>query len=150
MRVVAQRVKRSSVTVDNQIVGSINAGLMLLVGAGENDTEADVQWMVRKVLNLRIFPDEADKMNRSVLDCDGEILAVSQFTLHGNCQKGNRPSFVKAMAPDPAKALFNMFVEQLKNGGARKVATGIFGAMMDVELINDGPVTLLLDSEKAF
>lgn len=150
MRVVAQRVDHARVSVEGEIAGEIKRGLMLLVSAGENDTVKDLDWMAGKVVNLRIFPDQNDKMNFSVQDIDGEILAISQFTLHGDCRKGNRPSFVKSMKPEPAKKIFDEFVEKLKALGVKKVATGVFGAMMDVELLNNGPVTMLLDSEKSF
>ncbi|RJO65838.1 MAG: D-tyrosyl-tRNA(Tyr) deacylase [Myxococcales bacterium] len=148
MRAVAQRVSRAKVTVSGGIIGEINRGLLLLISAGQDDVPEDVAWMAKKILALRCFADGSGKMNLSVLDIDGEILAVSQFTLHGECRKGNRPSFVKAMEPATARRYFDDFVNQLKAGGARKVETGEFGAMMQVELINDGPVTLLLDSKK--
>lgn len=150
MRVVVQRVDQARVEVEGEIIGEIGRGFLLLVSAGQEDTEADADWMAKKVLNLRIFPDEADRMNISLLDAGGEILAVSQFTLHGDCRKGNRPSFVAAMDPDPASGLFDHFVQALKNGSAAKVETGRFGAMMLVNLTNNGPVTLLLDSKKSF
>ena len=150
MRVVAQRVHQASVSVDQEIIGQIGNGLLLLVSAGENDTQKDMDWMVKKIVHLRVFADEQDKMNRSVLDIGGELLAVSQFTLHGDCRKGHRPSFAHSMSPDRALTFFNNFVDALKVAHSGKVQTGQFGAMMDVSLINDGPVTLLLDSEKTF
>lgn len=150
MRVVAQKVSRASVRVGGEVVGEIGRGLMLLISAGADDADSDAAWMARKIVNLRVFPDDDGKMNLSLLDVGGEILAISQFTLHGDCRKGNRPSFVKAMPPDEAGKYFESFVDLLKENSPRKVATGIFGAMMDVELVNDGPVTLLLDSKKTF
>ncbi len=150
MRVVVQRVTEARVRVEGDVIGEIGLGLLLLISAGEGDTLADVDWIVNKILNLRVFPDEQDRMNRSLLDVGGELLAVSQFTLHGDCRKGHRPSFVKALVPDAARNLFDAAVERLRNGGMVRVATGRFGASMAVELVNDGPVTLLLDSKKAF
>lgn len=149
MRCVVQRVSRASVTVDKEIVGKIDQGLLVLWGVGEKDEDADCRWLVDKVVGLRIFEDEEGKMNRSVLDVKGEILMVSQFTLYGDCRKGRRPSFSSAAAPEKAKALFDQAVAYIKEYGL-KVETGIFQADMQVELINDGPVTLLLDSEKNF
>lgn len=150
MRVVVQRVRRARVGVDGETVGSVGPGLLLLVSAGQDDTDEDAVWTAGKILNLRIFADGEGKMNRSVLETGGGVLAVSQFTLHGDARKGNRPSFARAMAPGPAEALFNRFVALLREGGAAEVSTGRFGAMMDVELVNNGPVTILLDSKKEF
>ncbi len=150
MRVVAQRVSRASVTVDGETLGEIRCGLLLLVSAGQDDTDRDLEWMANRVLNLRVFPDEKDRMNRSVLDVSGELLVISQFTLHGDCRKGHRPSFVRAMAPDAAKDFFDRFLKRLETSELSKVATGRFGANMQVSLINDGPVTLLIDSKKEF
>jgi len=150
MRVVAQRVDYAEVIVEGKVVGKIDRGLMLLVSAGENDSDKDVVWMSRKVSNLRIFPDENDRMNLSVIDIGGEVLAISQFTLHGDCRKGNRPGFVKSMSPEPAEKLFDNFVSKLRDSNITKVETGIFGAHMEVKLLNNGPVTMLLDSEKTF
>ena len=149
MRAVVQRVRHAKVTVQNEVTGEIGEGIMLLLGAGESDTEADLQWMLDKVLNLRIFRDEADKMNLSLLDVRGELLVVSQFTLYGDCRKGRRPSFIKALEPSAAEAMVDRFVDQARARGVT-VGTGRFGAMMNVELLNDGPVTLLIDSEKTF
>jgi len=149
MRAVVQRVRRAAVRVDGETVGEIGPGLLVLVGAGQRDGEPDVAWLTKKVCGLRIFRDEEGRMNRSLLDTGGELLAVSQFTLYGDCRKGRRPSFSTAMLPEPAEALYERFVAVLREAGVR-VATGRFGAMMDVELVNDGPVTLLLDSEKLF
>lgn len=150
MRIVVQRVRRASVHVEESPISDINHGLLLLVSAGEDDEEADVTWSAKKVANLRIFSDDDGKMNLSALDTGAQILAVSQFTLHGDCKKGNRPSFVRAMRPDKAETLFDSFVRQLKMLGVKRVETGQFGANMQVALINDGPVTLLLDSKKEF
>lgn len=148
MRAVVQRVTRASVTVDGQVVGEIGPGLCVLLGAGEGDGPADVQYMVDKVANLRIFVDDQDKMNRSVLDVGGEVLAVSQFTLYGDARKGRRPSFVRALEPGAAAALYEQFVGDLRAAGVARVATGVFRASMQVALVNDGPVTILLDSHK--
>ncbi len=146
MRIVLQRVSKASVTVDDQITGSIQQGLLLLIGVEDADTLDDSEWLLRKILNMRIFADEEGKMNKSILDVQGELLLVSQFTLHASTKKGNRPSFIHAAAPEHANQLYNDFIEQAKSSGL-KVETGIFGANMQVELINDGPVTILLDSK---
>lgn len=146
MRVVVQRVKEASVSVDGKTVGQIDNGLMLLVGIHESDTEADVSYMVKKISELRIFEDEAGKMNHSIEDLGGAILSVSQFTLYGETRKGRRPNFMQAARPEVAEPLY-----ELMNRGFRDrnltVETGIFGAMMDVSLINDGPVTLIVESK---
>lgn len=149
MRSVIQRVRRASVTVQGETVGQIAAGLLVLLAVGQEDRAADLTWMADKLVGLRIFEDEEGKMNRSVLDVGGEILVVSQFTLYGDCRKGKRPSFSSAAAPEKAKELFEQSVEAIRSYGL-KVETGVFQAEMDVELINDGPVTILLDSEKKF
>lgn len=149
MRSVVQRVKRASVTVNDQTVGQINAGLLVLLAVGQGDSVNDLTWMVDKLVGLRIFEDEEGKMNRSILDMGGELLVVSQFTLYGDCRKGKRPSFSSAAPPEQAKDMFEKSVEAIRCYGL-KVETGIFQAEMDVELINDGPVTILLDSEKKF
>ncbi len=149
MRAVVQRVTRAAVHIDGETVGEIGPGLLILVGAGQRDGERDVAWLAGKVTGLRIFRDDAGRMNRSLLDCGGEALAVSQFTLYGDCRKGRRPSFSDAMPPEEAEVLYERFVAALREQGVQ-VATGRFGAMMDVELVNDGPVTLLLDSERRF
>lgn len=146
MRIVLQRVTRASVTVDDRVVGSIGPGLLLLVGIRTGDTLKEAQWLVQKCLGLRIWPDEAGKMDRSVLDIGGSVLAVSQFTLYGDASRGRRPDFIQAARPDVAQPLFEAFVESLKASGV-PVATGVFGAHMDVELVNDGPVTLIIDRE---
>ena len=149
MRAVVQRVSYAIVKVDGEITGSIEQGLMVLLGAGQEDNEHDIKYLSEKILNLRIFEDENEKMNLSLLDIQGEILIISQFTLYGDCRKGRRPSFDKAGLPKPAKTLYEDFVEECKKSGL-KVQTGIFGADMKVSLLNDGPVTLLLDSKKLF
>lgn len=149
MRSVVQRVKRASVIVNGQNVGEISAGLLILLAVGQEDQEDDLTWMVDKLVGLRIFEDDEGKMNRSVKDMGGEILIVSQFTLYGDCRSGKRPSFTSAAPPEQAKALYERTVEGIRSHGL-KVETGIFQAQMDVELINDGPVTLLLDSKKKF
>lgn len=149
MRAVVQRVDKAKVTVDGKIVGEISRGLMVLVGVVECDTEKDVQYLADKVTGLRIFEDEAEKMNLSVKDICGEILSVSQFTLYGDCRKGKRPSFDKAAKPETAIVLYEKFNELCRQQNI-KVETGVFGAHMLVELANNGPVTILLDSSKMF
>ena len=149
MRSVVQRVKRAAVSVNGENVGKISAGLLILLAVGQEDRADDLTWMVDKLVGLRIFEDEEGKMNRSVQDVGGEILMVSQFTLYGDCRSGKRPSFKTAAPPEQAKALYERVVAGIRNYGL-KVETGVFQAQMDVELINDGPVTLLLDSEKKF
>ena len=145
MRIVVQRVSRASVTVDKKIVAQIGKGLVLLIGFKEGDSKDDLPFWADKCVNLRIFEDNDGKMNVSLLESGGEILAVSQFTLYGDVRKGRRPSFIEAARPEAAEPLYNAFVELLRTKGV-KVSTGIFGAMMDVELINAGPVTILLDN----
>lgn len=145
MKIVIQRVSEASVKVDGKIVGEIGKGLMLLVGVDENDEKTDADWLVQKVLNLRIFGDEDDKLNLSVKDISGEILCISQFTLIADYKKGNRPSFIKAAKPDKAVPLFDYFKEEIAKSGL-KTESGIFGADMKVSLINDGPVTIVMDS----
>ncbi|SCJ99315.1 D-tyrosyl-tRNA(Tyr) deacylase [uncultured Clostridium sp.] len=149
MRAVVQRVKKSSVKVDGEIVGAIQSGLNVLIGICEDDTLEDLKYIVDKVTNLRIFHDDNDKMNLSVKDIDGEILAISQFTLYGDCRKGRRPNFMNALGGEEAEKLYDKFVEMLRETGI-EIATGVFGAHMDVEIQNDGPVTILLDSKKTF
>lgn len=149
MRIVIQRVKSASVTVDSEIVGKIGKGLLVLLGVSVEDTEKDAGYLVEKTLNLRIFEDSEDKMNFSLLDIKGEILVVSQFTLYGDTRKGRRPSFIEAAPPEKANQLYEYFVSELSKQ-VLQVETGKFQAMMDVELINDGPVTILLDSKKNF
>lgn len=145
MKVVAQRSKEAKVTVEGEITGSIAFGLVLLVGITHEDTIADVRWMADKIAGLRIFEDESDKMNLSVADVGGSILSVSQFTLYGDCRKGRRPNFMAAARPGQAEELYHAFNESLRALGLR-VETGRFGAMMEVSLTNDGPVTLILES----
>lgn len=146
MRVVIQRVSEASVKVDGNIVGEIKHGLMLLVGVEENDQETDAEWLVQKILNLRIFGDENGKLNLSVTDIKGEILCISQFTLIADYKKGNRPSFIKAAKPEKAIPLFDFFKNELKKSDL-KIESGVFGADMKVSLLNDGPVTILMDSQ---
>lgn len=145
MKIVIQRVSEASVKVDGKIVGEIGKGLMLLTGIDENDEKADADWLVQKILNLRIFGDEDDKLNLSVKDISGEILCISQFTLIADYKKGNRPSFIKAAKPDKAIPLFDYFKEEIAKSGL-KTESGIFGADMKVSLTNDGPVTIVMDS----
>lgn len=145
MKAVIQRVSEASVKVDGKIVGEINTGFMLLIGIDENDEKTDVDWLVQKILNLRIFGDENDKLNLSIKDINGEILCISQFTLIADYKKGNRPSFIKAAKPDKAIPLFEYFKEELSKSDLR-IESGIFGTDMKVSLINDGPVTIVMDS----
>ena len=145
MRVVLQRVREASVTVEGRVVGEIGLGQLLLVGFKQSDATDHVEWMADKVVGLRIFPDESGKMNRTLADVDGSILVVSQFTLYGDVRKGRRPSFIDAATPETAIRLYERFVELLEARHPGKVATGEFGAMMDVSLTNDGPVTLVID-----
>ena len=149
MRAIIQRVKRASVTVDGEVVGSIGPGIMLLLGVSKTDTETEATAMVEKVMNLRIFDDADGKMNLSLSDTGGALLVVSQFTLYGDARKGRRPSYIDAAAPDDANRLYEFFVAETRKS-CTEVATGRFQAMMDVELVNDGPVTIMLDSDKAF
>ena len=147
MKVVLQRVKEARVEVAGEVSGRIERGLLLLLGVGRGDTEKDADYLAAKTLGLRVFPDENGKMNRSVVDVKGGILVVSQFTLLGDCSKGRRPSFDWAAPPEEARRLYDYFVDRLKESGL-KVGTGVFQAMMDVHLLNDGPVTLLYESER--
>ncbi len=149
MRAVVQRVSSSSVKVDGEVVGKINKGLNILIGISKEDTIEDLKYIKDKVVNLRIFEDENYKMNQSLLDIKGEILVISQFTLYGDCRKGRRPNFMNAKGGEEAKILYNEFVNMLKETGL-KVETGEFGADMKVDIQNDGPVTILLDSFKQF
>ena len=149
MRAVVQRVSEARVRVDSEVVGEIRGGLLVFLGVGREDGEQDVDFLAEKISNLRIFPDEAQKMNRSLLDAGGAMLVVSQFTLHGDCRKGRRPAFIAAAPPEQAEPLYERFVSRVEKLGV-PVAAGRFGAMMEVELVNDGPVTLLLDSRGAF
>jgi D-tyrosyl-tRNA(Tyr) deacylase len=149
MRAVVQRVSRASVTIDSETVGAIGAGLLVLLGVSSGDQEADARYCAEKVLNLRIFEDADEKMNLSVLDIEGELLVVSQFTLYGDTRRGRRPSFIDAASPAEANRLYEFFVGECRQKAA-KVETGRFQAMMDVELVNNGPVTILIDSKKLF
>jgi D-tyrosyl-tRNA(Tyr) deacylase len=146
MRVVVQRSKAASVTVNGEVTGQITKGLVLLVGVTHDDTEADARYLADKIVNLRIFEDEAGKMNLSLMDVGGEILSVSQFTLYGDCRKGRRPNFMEAARPEHAVEIYESFNNLLRQKGIR-VETGVFGAMMDVALTNDGPVTLIVESK---
>ena len=147
MRVVIQRVKSASVSINGEIRSQINKGFLILLGIESEDSEDDIQWLCKKVANLRIFSDENGAMNRSILEVKGEILVVSQFTLHASTKKGNRPSFIKAARPDVAIPLYERFIEQLAQDCDCPIATGSFGAMMDVALVNDGPVTIIMDTK---
>lgn len=150
MRAVVQRVSRASVTVDTRVTGAIERGLLVLLGAGAGDTEEDLRYIVDKVTNLRIFPDDAGKMNKSVLDIGGGVLVVSQFTLYGDVRQGRRPAFTGALEPVAAKALYERSLDEIRKAGVATVESGEFAADMKVELLNDGPVTILLDSRKLF
>ncbi len=147
MRLVIQRVSKASVKVDGKITGAIDQGLLILVGIEEADNDEDIEWLTKKVVNMRIFNDERGIMNLSVKDIDGQILVVSQFTLHANTKKGNRPSYIRAAKPETAIPLYEKFVKALTEKNGKKTQTGIFGAHMEVELINDGPVTIIMDSK---
>jgi len=149
MRAVVQRVKQASVTVAGEVIGEIGPGLLVLLGVSSSDSEKDADFLAGKVFHLRIFSDKTDKMNLTVGETDGGLLVVSQFTLHGDCRKGRRPSYNAAAPPETAEKLYDYFVAALRTFGA-PVATGRFQAMMEVSLTNDGPVTILLDSEKNF
>jgi D-tyrosyl-tRNA(Tyr) deacylase len=149
MRAVVQRVSRAKVTVNEWIAGEIGMGLLVLLGVGQADTEVDVSYLAEKIAGLRIFEDDDGKMNRSVREVGGSVLAVSQFTLYGDVRRGKRPSFDDAAPPDHARRLYELFVERIRAAGLR-CETGRFQEMMQVELVNEGPVTILLDSEKAF
>jgi D-tyrosyl-tRNA(Tyr) deacylase len=146
MRVVIQRVKKASVTIDNVITSSIGKGLLVLVGIEENDTNEDALWLAQKIVAMRIFSDSEGKMNLDIRQDEGDLLVVSQFTLHAQTKKGNRPSFIRAARPEQAIPLYSYFIEQLTSLSGKLVQTGTFGAMMDVELINDGPVTIWMDT----
>ena len=149
MRAVVQRTREASVRVNSEVVGEIRGGLLVFLGVGREDSEKDADFLAGKITALRIFPDEAQKMNLSLLDSGGAMLIVSQFTLHGDCRKGRRPSFVAAAPPEEAAPLYERFIARVEKLGV-PVAAGRFGAMMEVTLVNDGPVTLLLDTRGAF
>ncbi len=144
MKIVLQRVKRAKVTVDGKISGSIDQGLLILLGIHKDDIEQQADFLAAKCADLRVFPDDEYKMNRSLKDINGEVLVVSQFTLYGDCRKGRRPSYAKAASPDKGEELYEYFVGKMKEHTG-VVQTGVFGAMMDVELVNDGPVTIVLE-----
>lgn len=146
MKVVVQRARDAQVTVEGDVVGKIKAGVMVLVGITHDDTETDAEYLAEKIVHLRIFEDESGKMNYSLLDIEGEVLSVSQFTLYGDCRKGRRPNYMNAAKPDYANKLYEMFNQKLKEKGLH-VETGTFGAMMDVQFTNDGPVTLIIESK---
>lgn len=147
MKAVIQRVSQSSVTIEGEIVASIQKGLLIFVGIEEVDTKEDIEWLSSKIVNLRIFGDENDVMNLSVKNVNGEVIIVSQFTLHASTKKGNRPSYIKAAKPEIAIPLYKQFLQQFEKDLEKKVQTGQFGADMKVELINDGPVTILIDTK---
>jgi len=148
MRVVIQKVKRASVKVNNQIISEIKYGLMILVGYELDDTIEDITWLVNKIINLRIFNDHNNKMNLSLKDTDGDILLVSQFTLHASTKKGNRPSFINSLSPAEANQMYNITIKELEKSLEKKIKCGVFGELMDVELINNGPLTITIDSKK--
>ncbi|MBE6755275.1 MAG: D-tyrosyl-tRNA(Tyr) deacylase [Ruminococcaceae bacterium] len=147
MKAVIQRVTFANVRVDGEMVGEIEKGFMILLGVVEGDTTKEADWLAKKTAAMRIFEDENGKMNLSLLDTDGECLVISQFTLCADCKKGNRPSFISSAKPDEANELYEYFIEKLKENGVKKVEKGIFGADMKVSLLNDGPVTIILDSD---
>lgn len=150
MRIVLQRVTKARVLVNENVTGEIDQGALVLIGAGQEDSEADATYLAEKTVNLRVFADEDGKMNKSLLDVGGGALAISQFTLFGDARRGRRPAFTSAMEPGEAKRLYEFYVSELSRLGVKNVQTGIFAADMKVELTNDGPVTILLDSKKAF
>lgn len=149
MRAVVQRVSSASVEVKGELVGKVSKGLLVFLGVGEEDEENDLDYLCNKIIGLRIFEDEEDRMNLSVQDIDGEILVISQFTLYGDVRKGKRPSFTKSAHPEIAEKLYEKFIEKIKDQGIH-TEKGIFGAHMEVSLVNDGPVTILIDSKKGF
>ena len=148
MRVVVQKVKNASIKVNNQLVGEINNGLVVLVGYESSDNSEDISWMVQKIIKMRIFDDSENRMNFSVLDVNGEILLISQFTLHASLKKGNRPSYIKAADSKKAKLMYDLTISEFETVLKRKISTGKFGADMDVSLVNNGPVTITIDSKK--
>ena len=147
MRVVVQRVSQSNVKVSGEVIGEIKEGLMVLVSFVDEDNDTDLDWMTKKIINLRIFNDDEGKMNRSVQDIGGDILLISQFTLHGSTKKGNRPSFIKAAKPDFANVMYERFIKVLEQTLGKEIQTGEFGGDMKVSLINDGPTTIIIDSK---
>ena len=147
MKVVIQRVSEASVVIDDSVAASIKRGLLILLGIVNEDTKEDIDWLCKKIINLRIFPDENNVMNTSVLDAEGDIILVSQFTLHASTKKGNRPSYIKAAKPDVAIPLYESFINTLQSEIKKPIQTGQFGADMKVHLINDGPVTIIIDSK---
>ena len=146
MKAVVQRVKKTRVLVKNKLISQINSGFLVFLGIAQDDTEKELDWLVKKIVNLRIMSDEQGKMNKSLKEAGGEMLLVSQFTLYGDCTKGNRPSFVKAAEPKKAERLYNLFITKTKSLGV-EVKSGIFKAIMEVELVNDGPVTIMINRE---
>lgn len=146
MIAVIQRVKKASVSVDNEIIGNINQGLLILLGVTHEDSQLDADWLVNKIVQMRIFADEDGKMNKSMQDLNADLLIVSQFTLHASTQKGNRPSFIKAARPEIAIPLYEYFIQKSEELLGKKVQTGKFGADMEVSLVNDGPVTIIIDT----
>lgn len=147
MKAVIQRVDNASVAVDGDEVSHINKGLLILLGVEEEDGQEDADWLSKKICNMRLFPDSKQKMNLDIADVSGELLVVSQFTLHASTKKGNRPSFIKSAEPEKAKTLYQYFVSRLESTISKPVKTGSFGAMMDVSLVNSGPVTIIIDSK---
>ncbi|WP_350290474.1 D-aminoacyl-tRNA deacylase [uncultured Croceitalea sp.] len=147
MRAVIQRVSKASVTVEGNLISKINAGVLVLIGIEDEDSTDDITWLSKKIVNLRIFNDEKGVMNRSLVETNGDAIVVSQFTLHASTKKGNRPSYLKASKPDIAIPLYDKFVNQLELDLGKKIGTGIFGADMKVELLNDGPVTIVIDTK---
>lgn len=148
MRIIIQKVTKASVRVEDKIISSIEKGLLVLVGIEDADTDEDIDWLIKKLLQLRIFNDKNGVMNLSVQDIDGEVLIVSQFTLHANTKKGNRPSYIRASKPDFAVPMYEKFIQKTEEMLGKKVGAGIFGAMMEISLINDGPVTIIIDSKQ--
>jgi D-tyrosyl-tRNA(Tyr) deacylase len=148
MRVVIQRVSKASVTVDNKVIGTCGSGLLILVGVEQADTQEDITWLSQKIINLRIFNDTEGKMNLSMKEVGGEMLVISQFTLHASTKKGNRPSYISAAPPEIALPLYQSFVKALEQEISKPVATGQFGAHMEVSLVNDGPVTIMIDTKQ--
>ena len=147
MKVVIQRVTRATVKVSDKIISEIKLGFLILLGVEKSDSKEDINWLVNKISNLRVFSDDDLKMNLSIKDINGEIIVVSQFTLHAKTKKGNRPSYIKAANPEQAEPLYKEFISQLKNESAASVQSGVFGANMQVDIVNDGPVTIIIDSK---